>query len=95
MSAVYILRVGGWDREVTSAAAARYLQTGRNLCAAAFTTHHIWLVCSQAKREEYWHNLRNSMIECSTNHEAFFKKMAHNPDGFGVVVEHFGRSIIV
>jgi hypothetical protein len=49
---------------------------------------------SQAKREEYWHNLRNSMIECSSNHEAFFKKLAHNPDGFGVVVEHFGRSII-
>jgi hypothetical protein len=48
----------------------------------------------QAKREEYWHNLRNSMIECSGNHEAFFKKLAHNPDGFGVVVEHFGRSIV-
>lgn len=48
----------------------------------------------QAKREEYWHNLRHSMIECSSNHEAFYKKLAHNPDGFSVVVEHFGRSII-
>jgi len=49
---------------------------------------------SQAKREEYWQNLRQQMVGCSADNETFFKTLAHNPDGFEVVVEHFGRSII-
>jgi len=49
---------------------------------------------SKAKREEYWADLRNSMVECSANHEAFFTQLENSTSGFDVVVEHFGRSII-
>jgi hypothetical protein len=34
------------------------------------------------------------MVECSLDHEAFYKRLEHSADGFEVVVEHFGRSIV-
>jgi hypothetical protein len=54
----------------------------------------VWLLILQAKREEHWLGLRKSFLECSMKHEAFYNKLEHSPDGFNVVVEHFGRSII-
>lgn len=52
-------------------------------------------VLQQAKVEqEKWTQIRKSQVECSRDHEAFFKELEMSADGFSTVAGYFGRSLI-
>jgi hypothetical protein len=49
----------------------------------------------QEKEQEKWNSIRRSQLECSRDHELFYKELELSKvDGFTTVASFFGRSII-
>lgn len=49
---------------------------------------------AKRKEQEHWDTIRQRQVECSQDHESFFKELEQAADGFSTVAGYFGRSLI-